>query len=121
MFGTFVKGLRIKKSMGLCEFCKKNSHDPSNWSKLERGILTPPKDERKLQLWAAQLGLEPGTGDWYTFFDLASVESDHLLSGIKGDKNLIKELPQLFRIIRGQKATEEEMRNLAALARGVYA
>lgn len=107
--------------MGLCEFCKKNSHDPSNWSKLERGILPPPKDERKLQLWASQLGLEPGTGDWYTFFDLASVESNHVLLGMIRDIDLIRELPKLFRTIRGQKPTEEEMRNLAELARGANA
>jgi len=121
MFGKFAKGLRIKKKMGLCEFCKKNNHDPSNWSKIERGILPPPKDEKKLQLWASQLGLEPGTGDWYTFFDLASVESDHSLSDMVKDRNFIKELPQLFRTIRGQKPMEEEMRNLAALARGIHA
>ncbi|MCL6583731.1 MAG: helix-turn-helix domain-containing protein [bacterium] len=115
MFGKFIQELRRKKGLGLCEFCKKTGHDPSNWSKLERGILPPPKDERKLRLWASQLGLEPGSGDWYTFFDLASVEGDHLLSST--DRNMVKELPQLFRIIRGQKPTEDEMRNLAALAR----
>ena len=117
MFGKFVQELRIKKKMGLCEFCKRNGHDPSNWSKLERDILPPPKDENKLHLWASQLDLVPGTGDWYTFFDLASVESIHLLSGMTRDRDLIKELPQLFRTIRGQKPTEEEMRNLAELAR----
>ncbi|MEW6380174.1 MAG: helix-turn-helix domain-containing protein [bacterium] len=117
MFGKFIQELRMKQGMGLCKFCKKTGHDPSNWSKLERGILPPPKDERKLQLWASQLGLKPGTGDWYTFFDLASVESNHPLFGIVRDEDMVKELPQLFRIIRGQKSTEDEMRNLAELAR----
>ncbi|MEW5801421.1 MAG: helix-turn-helix transcriptional regulator [bacterium] len=116
MFGKFIKKLRIKQKIGLCEFCKKNGHDPSNWSKLERGILPPTRDDDKLHLWASQLGLEPGTGDWYTFFDLASVESVHLLPISAGDKDLVTELPQFFRTIRGKKPTEEEMRNIAELS-----
>ena len=51
------------------------------------------------------------------YFDLASVETSHSSFDTLKEENLIKELPQLFKTIRGQKPTEEEMRNLSALAK----
>ena len=45
MFGTFIKELRMKQRLGLREFCLKYEHDPSNWSKIEREVLSPPSDE----------------------------------------------------------------------------
>ena len=117
MFGKFIKEQRIKKRIGLREFCKKYGHDPSNWSKLERGALQPPTDEKKLEEWALQLGLVQGSSDWHTFFDLAFAERGRIPSDIMKDEELVKELPQFFRTLRGQKPTEEEMRNLAELIR----
>lgn len=117
MFGEFIKEQRIKKRIGLREFCKKYGHDPSNWSKLERGIQLPPNDEEKLKEWASQLEIEPNSSDWYTFFDLAFAERGKIPSDIMKDEDLVKELPQFFRTLRGQKPAEEEMKNLAELIR----
>ena len=56
MFGTFIKELRAKQRLGLREFCLEHGHDPSNWSKIEREVLQPPRDEETLRTWAKQLG-----------------------------------------------------------------
>jgi len=49
MFGTFIRVLRARQRLGLREFCLRHDHDPSNWSKLEREALPPPRDERTLR------------------------------------------------------------------------
>jgi hypothetical protein len=59
----------------LCEFCLEHGHDPSNWSKIEREVLQPPRDEDPLRTWARQLGLKQGSDDWLKFFDDAAVDA----------------------------------------------
>ena len=48
LFGDYIKQLRLKQKLTLRDFCKKFAHDPSNWSKIERGKLLPPNDENTL-------------------------------------------------------------------------
>ena len=54
-FGETVKNLRIAKKVTLRQFCQEHGCDPSNWSKIERGINPPPKDEETLMAWAKAL------------------------------------------------------------------
>lgn len=116
-FGEFVKELRMKLDLSLREFCKINTHDPSNWSKTERGLTPPPADEETLKLWALQLGLKEGTGDWHKFFDLAFTDRGRIPSDILRNEQLVEKLPLFFRTMRGQKPTEDEMKNLVELLR----
>jgi len=112
MFGEFIKQQRLKAGFGLREFCKQYKHDPSNWSKIERGIIPAPKDEEKLKEWALQLKITPNTAGWHTFIDLAFAERGRIPSDIMKNATLVEELPKFFRTLRGQKPTEEEMKNL---------
>ncbi len=57
-FGVLVKDMRIKKRLTLRKFCQELELDPSNWSKIERGINPPPRDETVLSGWADFFGLE---------------------------------------------------------------
>jgi ribosome-binding protein aMBF1 (putative translation factor) len=43
MFGEFIKERRVAKGISLREFCKRMETDASNWSKVERGLLAPPR------------------------------------------------------------------------------
>src|ERR1039457_4203588 len=74
MFGAFIKSLREGQGLGLRKFCSQHGHDPSNWSKVERGVLPPPLDEAILRKWASQLGVKEDSGQWKTLFDLADKE-----------------------------------------------
>ena len=58
MFGEFVKGKRIAKEISLRKFSLLIDVDASNWSKVERGLLSPPQDENKLELIARKLGIK---------------------------------------------------------------
>ncbi len=116
-FGQFVKSLRSQQNLGLREFCLKFSHDPSNWSKVERGVLAPPKAQELLEEMATQLGLRKGDKNWFIFFDLASVAQGVIPEDILSDESLVQKLPIFFRTIRGEKPTKEELKALAALLR----
>ena len=57
MFGELIKKIRTEKRLGLREFCLAADFDPSNWSKVERGVSSPPQDQKILNRIVAILGL----------------------------------------------------------------
>lgn len=111
MFGEFFKSKRIELKLTLREFCLKHKLDPGNISKLERGILPPPKSQKKLKEYAAYLKLKEGTDDWYQFFDLAAAESGRLPKELMEDE-IIDRLPILFRTLRGKKISKDKLDEL---------
>ena len=118
MFGTFIKELRTRRQLGLREFCLEHGHDPSNWSKIEREVLPPPRDEHTLRAWAKQLGLKPGWDDWLNFFDYAAVGAGRIPDHILEDKELAAHLPAFFRALSGRKPPREERQKLLAIIQG---
>ena len=63
MFGDFIKEKRINKEITLREFCRQLELDASNWSKIERGVMSPPQDEEKLKQIAKVLGISLKSGN----------------------------------------------------------
>ncbi len=108
-FGDLVKDMRIAQRKTLRQFCLDHGHDPSNWSKLERGINAPPKDVKTLERWAGQLGLKPASRQWQEFMDLADVARGEIPKDVLEDEQLLKKLPAFFRSIRGAELTEEQL------------
>ena len=117
MFGTFIKELRAKQRLGLREFCLKTGYDPSNWSKIEREVSPPPKDDETLRRWAKQLGLKPDTDDWHKFHDYAAVDAGRIPDHVLEDEELLAKLPAFFRTISGNKPSRAELENLIKLLR----
>ncbi len=118
MFGKFTKELRARQRLGLREFCLEHGHDPSNWSKIEREVLQPPRDEDTLRAWARQLGLKPGSDDWLTFFEYAAVDAGRIPDQILEDEKLAAQLPVFFRTLSGQKPSREDMEKLLGIIKG---
>ena len=118
MFGIFIKELRAKQRLGLREFCLKHGYDPSNWSKIEREVSPPPKDENTLRKWAKQLGVKPGTDDWHKFHNYAAVDAGRIPHHVLKDEELLAKLPAFFRTISGNKPTCEDLEKLLKLIRG---
>ena len=112
-FGSFVKDRRIKKGLTLREFCRKTKLDPSNWSKIERGIFPPPKSRSILEEIALTLGLVRNSQDWHALFDLASIS--FIPAELLEDKEIINKLPIFFRTVRGEKPTKQELEALLEL------
>ena len=112
LFGDFFKGKRIEESLSLREFCKKHQLDPGNVSKLERGILAPPKSMETLKEYAKYLGITEESPDWTEYFDLAAASKGEIPHEILNDDDLAKKLPLIFKVIRERKDTLDLFDNL---------
>jgi transcriptional regulator with XRE-family HTH domain len=109
-FGDFIKILRIEKGVTLREFCRLTNIDPSNWSKIERGILPPPKSKEVLNEISQALKIKKESDEWHTIFDLATI--GHIPTELLSDQSIVEKLPVFFRTNRGQKPTRKELEEL---------
>jgi transcriptional regulator with XRE-family HTH domain len=116
-FGEFFKEMRLKKGLTLRKFCEINGLDPGNISKIERGHTSPPSSIEKLEQYAKCLGIEPYSDDWYYFFDYAAAANGRIPADMMSDEELVKKLPLVFRTIRGERVSEEELDNLINIIR----
>ena len=109
-FGKKLKKLRIRNEMTLREIAKKTDYDPSNWSKIERGLLNPPADEKKLKKWADVLRLS--SEETREFVDEALAVQGRIPEDILNKQEKVDLLPAFFRTVRGDKPTKEEFEKL---------
>ena len=114
-FGEYIKELRIKNQITLREFCKKSGLDPSNWSKIERGINAPPKSKEILKTIAKSLELTVNSPEYNQLIDYAMI--DFIPTELAEDSDVLEKLPLFFRTARGEKPTEEELKELIELIR----
>jgi len=114
-FGAHFKETRIGLGLTLRQFCGKHSIDPGNLSKIERGVLPPPKDEI-LKKYAHYLKLKEASDEWYEFFDLAAAESGRLPKDLR-EKEIVARMPMLFRTLRGKKLSKDKLDKLIKLIR----
>lgn len=111
-FGEYVKSLRTAKEISLREFCLRAEIDPSNWSKIERGILPPVKGKDVLESVAQALELTTGSDEYNTLFDLAIIS--HIPTQLI-DGKILEKLPIFFRTARGESPSEQELREIAKI------
>jgi len=116
-FGKKIKELRIKKKLSLREACRLASYDPSNWSKMERGIISPPSDENILKKWAKILGINNNERELQKFIDEAKISQGIIPQDILSKSDKLKHLPAFFRTLRNKKPTKEEIDKLIELIR----
>jgi transcriptional regulator with XRE-family HTH domain len=110
-FHEFVKQKRLEKEVTLREFCRAAELDPSNWSKVERGLGDPPKSKELLDRIAGVLKLNEQERN--TLMDLAMIES--IPHDLRPEEKILEKLPLFFRTVRGEKPSEEELRKLIEL------
>ena len=63
-FSNFIREKRIAAGLTLREFCRLSGFDASNWSKVERGLLTPPQSKKVLSEIATILKIEEGSEEY---------------------------------------------------------
>jgi len=106
-FEDFIKEKRMAANLTLRQFCIAASVDPSNWSKIERGMSEPPKSRQMLDRIAGIFQLDQN--DKETLIDLAIVAS---IPRDFREEKIIDKLPIFFRTVRGEKPTEAELKKL---------
>jgi len=115
MFGEFIKKIRSERRLGLREFCIAADCDPSNWSKIERGVLPPPQDQGILNRIAVILGLGENSKEREWIFDYAAIDAGKIPKYVLEDAELVKRLPVFFRTATGKKPTTEDLEKLAEI------
>jgi transcriptional regulator with XRE-family HTH domain len=113
LFGEYFKRKRMETGKTLRQFCLDNGLDPGNISKIERGILPPPQSRDKLVHYAQCLGIVEGSDEWLVFFDTARTDAGRIPEDILADKDIVAHLPLVFRTLKGQKLTGEQLEKLA--------
>ena len=113
-FGRILKELRIKRGLTLRHACRIAGYDPSNWSKIERGKMSPPSDEKILRKWTKILKIS-GSQKIQEFIDEARLVQGILPQDILSKGNLVDFLPAFFRTLRNKKPTKKEIDHLIEL------
>jgi len=114
-FGDLLKNLRIDKELTLRQACRLTNYDPSNWSKIERGILPPPSDEKILKNWAKIIGITENKKQVQEFIDDAKIAQGLIPQDILSQDILVERLPAFFRTLRNKKPTKKEIDRLIKL------
>jgi transcriptional regulator with XRE-family HTH domain len=116
-FAVFIREKRIAAGLTLREFCRLVDFDPSNWSKVERGLSTPPQSKAFLERIAIILKIELGSQEYKEMSDLAALSmiSEELL-----ESEIIEQLPIFFRTVRGDPPTEDELKKLITKIRSAW-
>jgi len=108
VFGEFIKERRLNLGLTLRGFCREIGFDASNWSKTERGLLPPPRDEETLTKVAQVLGIKVGSPTWVELKDLAHIDAGRIPKDLLSDAKIVQTLPMFFRSMRGKKAKDLE-------------
>jgi len=108
-FGETLRMLRVKAGFSLRDINKETGYDPSNWSKIERGLMLPPKDEVILERWVKALKIEVGSKEHKIFIDKANIAQGSIPQDILADKSIVDCLPAFFRTVRNKKPTNEDI------------
>ena len=119
-FGDSVKSLRIAQKKTLRQFCQEHGHDPSNWSKIERGVNPPPKDEATLARWGQQLGLQPETAAWQDFMAQADISRGTIPRAVMSDQAFLAKLPVFLRTVANAELTEKQLDDFIAKVREAH-
>lgn len=116
-FNQITKQLRLNLRLTLRQFCLNAQLDPSNWSKVERGVIPPPKDQETLDRIIKTLNIT--NSERQAFIDAAFAARAEIPDDIAGDERLVAQLPAFFHTLRGSELSREKMDELIADVRKI--
>lgn len=108
-FGEYIKAARITVRLTLRAFSREIGMDPSNWSKIERGVIPPPANEAQTTKIAEVLNLS--SEQKQELEDLAVVARGELPKELD-DTALLAKMPAFFRALKGREYTAEDLEKL---------
>ncbi len=113
-FNVFFKKKRMEIGT-VRQFAKKSGLDLAYVSRLENGVILPPKDEKKLKRIALALGIKRNSGEWQEFMDLAAIAKNELPKDLHDDEKIANFLPAFYRTLRKKELDETELKELLEL------
>ena len=116
-FGTRLRDLRESADIGLREFCLSIDMDPSNYSRLERGIIPAPEDHTKLEPIRRALGLSAEGETWKDILRLADLSRGMIPRRVMTNEEVMAKMPAFMRRLDGQEMSESQIEELVAMIR----
>ena len=102
--------MRIKNELTLRKFSRILGKDPGNISKLERGLLPPPKNAEIIEGYGRAIGLGADSKEIKELKTIAALENGQIPVDVLNDKELMNELPIFFRTATGSKLEREKLK-----------
>lgn len=119
LFGELIKEKRLSLGLTLREFCRTKGQDAANISRIENGIVPPPKNKEKLEALALAYEVVPDTAEWVNFFDYAAAANKTISEDLlKNNPNVIHLLPAFCRTARKKKITKKDINDLLEIIKG---
>lgn len=116
---TFAETLhekRVALRLTLREFCRQAEEDPANFSRIERGLRTPPNNDI-VSRYAKVLKLSGQ--ELQDFLDLAAIFRRELPKDIPDDA-LASKLPAMLRSINRIRPTVEHLQNAIEITKETF-
>lgn len=111
-FGSYLRGLRLKKGHGLRSFAKEIGWLPSNYSNLENDKISPPRDTKMLFSIAEALQLRKDSEEWAKLFDLAADSPERVPADIVKYVNESELMPLMLRTVANKKLSKGQIKKL---------
>ncbi len=117
-FGELIRTTRIKNRITARSAAQRIEMLPSNFSKLEHGVLLPPKEDVRLRELASAVGIAPSSEEETQFFDLAAKAQNSIALDIRDIISRNDAMPLLLRTIGNKRLTRPEIERLIDIVRG---
>lgn len=117
-FNELLKSFRVERRITLRQCAADLGVDPSNWSKIERGVNPAPKDVSVLKNWADYFGLEGQSES--EFFDAAALSRSEIPADIASDERIMGALPAFFRSLRDSDLSDKKLQEFVRDLRKLY-
>ncbi len=99
--GEYIKEKRVSLGLSLRKFCEIIRTDPSNWSKIERGLLSLSMNRKRLEEVAKALGIKSRSKEMEYFLDMAAISQNKIPDDIlKNSTNLNEKFKEIRNDIR---------------------
>lgn len=111
-FGRYLKERRIARRLTLRAFSEAIGMDPSNYSRMERGLLQPPANPDRLATIAQLLAVPQGSAEYREMARLAALGRGEIPPAIRSNESVLAKLPVLFRTLEGDPVDEASLDEL---------
>lgn len=105
-FGEYLRKLREERRLSLRKFCLASGADPSYHSKIENGLVDPPRDAGRFASYIDALGLTEESLEARELARLSSLDRGEIPDVIRRDPLLMGKMPVLFRTLEEGRLTE---------------
>lgn len=119
-FGGYLCKLRLEAVIGLRNFAKLISMQPSNYSNIERGKAAPPASKETIDEICDTLGLGDDSAERSKLFDLAVKDRNRAPADVEKTIKEFPGIPVLVRTIANKQLTEKQLSGLTQYIKTQY-